>query len=383
MTKLFLLLFVVLAACGGKTLDLGGYGSSAPRDAAISDGRLDVPSWPVPRQRNARSLRSDGPYLYWMADDPGESVIWRCEKRDCGGTQTAVMRRGTAGLYLGFEVRGDTLYVVGPQAILSCRASDCSDPRAIVANIVPLAVAFDDANVYWSQSHEARIFSCPLTGCAKPIPTSIVGTVALGLAVDATRLYWIAADTAYPGPPVAVLSAPKDGSQVATALADRQNQAAALTIHNGFAYWTTSFTLGTMARCPVAGCASTGPEILAEAQYYPHFVNPSDDVIFWMNGASAPDTPSKFGRPVQILSCQAAGCSSTTEVLDEGGGGGFGVRANATWNTFEAQALPAREMVVDDEAIYWFGDIVDASPATAFGSLTDASIRRTERRRAR
>jgi hypothetical protein len=378
MKKTFFLLYWAVASCGGTAPDVSGSAAGGPNDGKTDAGG-DVPSWPVPGQRNARGLRSEGPYLYWLVDEPGFSVLKRCEKRDCRRSQTSVARFAFTGNIMGFEIRGETLYAVARQAIFRCPLDNCSEPKTIGPTITPIAVAFDDDNVYWSTRAEKKIFSCPLAGCTQPIRTLFSGTLALDLAVDATRLYWIAGDGTYPHPPVAVFSAPKDGSGEPTALAARQNQASALTVHDGFVYWATSYTLGAVARCAITGCPGGEPELLAERQYFPLFVNPAAGAVFWMNGAGAVSMVSTIERPVQILGCQLGDCAATTVVLGEGNGGGFGVRANAVWKPFEGEALAAREMVVDDEAVYWFGDVVNAMPSAPLGSQTDATIRKTER----
>jgi hypothetical protein len=260
--------------------------------------------------------------------------------------------------------------------------SGCSSPTVIVTGVQPVAAAFDESKVYWSQRNDvnSNIYTCPLTGCAKGTP--ILATDAIDIAVDATRIYWIVGDVTYPRSPIAIMSAPKDGSAAPTMLAAHQNQAASLVLRDEFVYWVTSFTVGAVARCPVAGCPSDGPELLSRDQHFPHFVNPDGHALFWMNGASAPDKPSSVERPVQIMGCQLSNCASSTEVLDEGLGGGYGVRAAATWKSFEAVSSPPREMVVDSEAIYWMADVVNAGVAGApLGSVVDVAIRRTERRR--
>jgi hypothetical protein len=373
-TTAVLPLLVAITACGTRG-DLG----ETP-DAAAVDGRAGIPSWPIPRQRNARALHSEGSYLYWMVDEGQTSVIKRCEKHDCGGSLTSVARLPFAG-QLGFEIQGDMLYPISKQAVLRCTLGDCQMPKALISSILPEAIAFDDTHVYWSARAEAKIFSCPLDGCTAPTAVIDTGTAALELAVDVTHFYWIAADVGYPGDPIAVFSAPKDGSAAPRQIAARQNQAMGLVVRDGFLYWSTSFTLGAVARCPTAGCARGQPELLADGQYFPQFVDPAGDVLFWMNGAGAPDK-SDVDRPVQLLSCSLPNCSSTIEALDEGRGGSFGVRANAPWKISETPALPAREMVVDSEAVYWFGDVVNAVPSAPIGSQVDVALRRTERTRA-
>jgi hypothetical protein len=156
-----------------------------------------------------------------------------------------------------------------------------------------------------------------------------------------------------------------------------QNLAASLVVRNDFVSWVTSFSVGSVARCPLAGCPGDRPEILADHQYFPRFVEVVADTMFWMNGCGAPGHP----HALQITSCQAASCPSTFEVLDEGTGCSIGA---LRWPpvTFDNAMVPPLALVADDDAIYWFGDFVSV---TAPGQVTlfDASIRRTERRRAK
>ena len=376
--QLTLLLVTLMGSCGGRPLEIGLPDAGNGRDGSPPDARIG-PSWPVPAQRNARSLRSEGPHLYWLANESSQNVIRRCAKRDCGGTQEEIMQTGGDRALMGFEIRGEALYSVAEDRIMSCSLGACRAPKVLVSDVEPLAVAFDDERVYWSERSSATIFTCPLTGCTEAPTVVATGIVVLELLADRWRLYGIVAESQLPGTPVSVVSGPKDGSGEMTVLAARQNHAAALTVTDGFAYWSTSSASGAVARCPVAGCANDEPEILSQGQYYPHFVNPLGDSIFWMNGPSAPDSAPSLDRPVQIISCRIATCASSRDVLEDGKGGGFGVRARATHGSFEAFALPAREMVVDAEAVYWFGDIVDAAPSGPRGAHTDASLRRTER----
>jgi hypothetical protein len=357
--------FVLIAltgGCGGKTLDVGGNDRShGSPDGSPPGTGVDAGSWPVPLQRNARSLRSEGSYLYWIADQDGFSEIRRCEKSAGAGTMSTLMKIPTSSALSSIEIRGDVIYAVDTLRILSCPVGGCSSPHVVVTNVNVAAVAIDDFNVYWSQRvldrgsphQKDTIYACPLTGCMQGTP--VLSADASELAVDATSLYWIAGDVDYQRKAIAVMSAPKDGSAGPTLLAPQQNLAVSLVLRDGFVYWATSFTLGTVARCPIAGCPSDGPEVFVDHQYFPHFVNPADDFLFWMNRASE-TLPS--GRRFQILGCQLASCATTTEVFDEGGYG----------------------MVVDSEAIYWIGDVVQV-PSGSQGPVFDASIRRTERRR--
>jgi len=231
-------------------------------------------------------------------------------------------------------------------------------------------VAFDDVNVYWSHRGKFAIYFCPHASCGQTSTLeSGIRTDAVELAVSDAKSFWIQADDAYPQTPASIRVVPKDGSAIWSTFAGVQDQAASLTVRDGFVYWATSVTGGTIARCPSTGC-SARPEIVAQSQYFPHFVDPAGEMIFWMNGATLPGDL----RSVEILGCQTSDCAATMEVLDTGLGASSGTR-NRTF--------PSRELVVDDEAIYWIGDIVKLSGPVDGGVAVVGSIRRTERRRAR
>ena len=355
-------LLVVGVGCG-KRLDLGGI---APDGSARGDGSIFA-SWPVTDQRNPRSLRSEGANLYWIADRTAGSAILRCQKHDCANTVTAVVDVEDAEL-AGFEIRGDLLYVFDSRNIYSCLTSGCRKLQIVVSDAGASAIALDDVNVYWSNRSQLTIYACSLDGCNhRNVVEQSDRTDALELAVHDATLYWIQGEDAFLHPPGSVRMRPKDGSGSWSTLAGVQNQAVSLVIREGFVYWATSFTVGTVARCPLADC-SGGPEILASKQSFPHFVEPSGSAIFWINGATWPEDL----RPVDVMGCRAADCAATLEVLDRGMGASSGTRNGV---------FPSRELVADDDAIYWVGDIVNVGSAADGGVAVVGSIRRTERRR--
>ena len=187
-------------------------------------------------------------------------------------------------------------------------------------------------------------------------------TDAIELAVSEAKLYSMQAEEALPSEnPGSLRVGSQDGSTIWSTFAGVQNQAAALTVRNGFVYWTTSFSVGTIARCPLAGCSAAQPEIVASNQDFPHFVDSAGNTIFWMNGS----TGLGDSRPVEILGCQAADCGATLEVLDQGLGASSGARN---------PAFPPRELVVDDEAMYRIGDTVNVSHMADGGVAVVGSI---------
>jgi hypothetical protein len=192
--------------------------------------------------------------------------------------------------------------------------------------------------------------------------------------VDESRLYWISG-TSYVALRISI--GPKNGSEPSTVLVDGQNQLASFALDGGFVYWTTSTIIGSIARCPREGCGAHGPELLADREPYAHYIVPSNGVLTWMNG---PTPAGRVGRSVEIRDCKLPDCEATIASLDRGIGSGYAVVASG-YTPGVDMALPPREMVVDDDAIYWFGDVVDLAPGNPdVLDEVDASLRRTEKR---
>ena len=355
-------LFALSAGCGGHPLDLGGTPGGPNGSMGMKDS--GATGWPVPAQRNARSLRIDGAHLYWIADRGDGDVVMQCEKRDCANTLVTfarIVRQPIAGI----EIHAGTLYMADPLSIYACSTGDCKTPRYLVTNAEASAFAVHDQFVYWVHRGERTLYACPLSGCQRSNALVQKFDVdGVDVAVDENMLAWIEADTAYPKNPIAV-GAIESKSGTSTRIV-RQNQAASLALQGGFAYWVTSFTVGTIVRW--SGSAEAEPQIVVDNQYFPNFVAPAGEMIFWMNGPTGPGDQ----RPVQVLGCQVAACASTIEVLGEGLGGGIGTRN---------KGMPSREMVIDDDAIYWIGDVANEGPAVDGSVLVKGSILRIERRR--
>ncbi len=64
-----------------------------------------------------------------------------------------------------------------------------------LAQNAPTGIAVDAKNVYWANSADGTIVSCPLAGCAGEEPDVVIADAgeARGIAVDATSVYWMSA----------------------------------------------------------------------------------------------------------------------------------------------------------------------------------------------
>jgi hypothetical protein len=347
-------------ACGAKELDIGDPPGGAGGPTGPDPSHSTVL---VSHQREAYELFSEGPYLYWG----GSAQFWRCDKRDCAGTRQSVAN-GMGSLL----IRNETMYIRYQDGIASCPADGCVSLTTIVTTSSGRPTFVDDDHVYWGSFMEDALFSCPLTGCASAettVTTGIGSLIAFEFGGNRTHLYWASVD-ATGANRQSIFSAPKDGSNaLPQTIVAGVLQPAAFIVDEEFVYWSSGRENATLARCSASGCPDSGPEILATGQVFPNYLAVSGGVLFWTVESDPVANQKAISRPIKILACVAAHCGETIEVLDEARGGA------------PIGLVSPRRMVVDNEAVYWLGDIADISDNTGSENLiTESSIRRLPRK---
>ncbi len=164
------------------------------------------------------SVTSNGQDVFWTTES-GNSIagqIMKCAAGGCGGTPTVLVSNRTgAGVIAadgsnvywvdnGTAVGGGRLpltsYTTGQ--VLECAVTGCGDTPSMLASYATWlgagAIATDGTDVYWSVEQSGgtlgAIVKCAVGGCGGT-PT-LVGTTStqqsptVGLALDATRVYW-------------------------------------------------------------------------------------------------------------------------------------------------------------------------------------------------
>ena len=108
----------------------------------------------------------------------------------------------------------------------------------------------------------------------------------------------------------AIKRAPKEGGEPTTIASD-QNQAIALAVDAEFVYWANSYSVGTIQRCPLAGCTAP-PEVLVTKQNSPHELAVDGK---WLNWIRLVDDIDVNGTRAAVMRCALADCASSTETL--------------------------------------------------------------------
>lgn len=110
-----------------------------------------------------------------------------------GGDSTS---GGTPGVPDAGEANaGMPMIVAGAPAVVGGAGGGSGDDDGIVASgqAAPKGIALDAKNVYWGNSGDGTIVSCPLSGCGGEGPTVVVANApgVRGIAVDSMNVYWM------------------------------------------------------------------------------------------------------------------------------------------------------------------------------------------------
>src|SRR5262249_19732180 len=117
--------------------------------------------------------------------------------------------------------------------------------------------------------------------------------------------------------PASIMTAPKDGSASPRSIADNQNRAVGLNVQDGYVYWTTSFSVGQILRCPTTGCAPSGPESLIDHRPFPNCLWIDSRAIIWRENYRGADDVFQAAA-IQIFACQPSDCRATSRLLVDG-----------------------------------------------------------------
>jgi hypothetical protein len=363
---------LLMTSCGGKTLDVGG-GSNTDADSGgtrgVDGGNVGggtMSTVLVPNQQMANSLYVHNAYLYWNVGGPDGGEVRRCRPQSCLETLETVWRPASGILF-----RGENMYFWNREGFVSCPVSGCVSPTLLLPPPMGGPAVVDDTRIYWSQLFESAVYSCPISGCAKPEKAILTGVMTGFMHSDETHLYWISPDSAAPRVYV-IQSAPKDGSEKPKTMTRASSPPASLRVHGGFVYWSTMAPKGQIARCATSACPDTGPEMLVSDEHYPQHPAVRGDALFWLAETTA-NPGDKVERPVYVKSCALSDCASTVTVLDRAMGG----------SSIPPRVVVAQQpaLAVDDEAIYYIGDVT-AVPAPGATAVVDSSIRRLPRKAA-
>lgn len=157
---------------------------------------------------------------------------------------------------------------------------------------MPLAIAVDDTHIYFTDDtnqHPTQIQSVPRdgTGAVKVVAATPARPFGLGLTTTG-NLYWTVPFISNEGDGLVQASAKTaDGGAPVGAVASTQYEPRALIVDAANVYWVATgaenAATGMVLYCPLAGCPTDGPIVLARDQRVPKHITQDATAIYWSN----------------------------------------------------------------------------------------------------
>ena len=291
--------------CGGATC-VGGMCS-----AYVVQGQQDYTT----------ALAVDATGIYWTSE--AYSGVYHCPGTSCASAPTLLT--GTQGQPWELALGGGKVFWEADQAsgamILSNAVTKLGPTGDVFVTrpTVIRALAADDTDVFWSESNGSyQTYRCPQTGCDGGIP--VFSDVVYDLVTDGTHLVW-----------ASNLSSLKFCTKancaqqylIQSGLANAQNVA----LHGGVAYVSDTGganpTTGSISACPLNG-TNCKPGNFAPGLTSPRAIAVDDSGVYW----AAPESTDAGDTNGAIFMCPLAGCpSSGPTVVAAGQTGGVGLLA--------------------------------------------------------
>jgi hypothetical protein len=190
-------------------------------------------------------------------------------------------------------------------ATVTVALEDCGAGEVISrGNVHPGSLLVDAGHIYWStgDASSSAILECSSTGTCVPTPLITGLPDQVGLAVDASTMYW----TQYAAGSVSSCSlADCAGTEATIAASDGIDTAYNVAIVGTDVLWSAGAggNTSSIRSCPKTGCGGAAT-VIAPDQATPGFITSDASYIYW--------TDSGYGR---VLRCARGGCSQTPQVL--------------------------------------------------------------------
>ena len=247
-----------------------------------------------------------------------------------------------------------------PATVQSCPHAGCGQgPSTVVSNIDESSLAGDGTFFYWTSIQETSIFQCSPGNCrATQRALSQTQGYPRFLAVSEGYAYWVALDSKDAS---TILRVATDGASPVETIATGQNQTSSLSVREPYVYFTNSDSVGSVLRCPVTGCSSSGPTVVASRLSFPTSVVADDTKAYWVNlGDEALTAGGSF------VACAAAGCGTQATTL---------ATAQTFWNDGPANGMGAHFTAIDSQYVYWVAQGAAGDNDGQYG-FPDAAIHR-------
>jgi hypothetical protein len=203
-------------------------------------------------QPTLRGVSVDAQGLYFMtepstADGGFYNVrVLGCPLAGCSGTPS-LFYEGSAFRPNDVQARAGTLYFTHWPLVSSCPTSGCTGtPTEVVAGGGPIAIDLDSQYLYLARVGVGAVHRCPPSGCGSN-PTVMLGSIRpISIALDETSLYVSDYD-------VFQLDGADGGGE------------------------------GRIVVCPIAGCGSSPPVVLASGGISPYAIAVDADRVYFTN----------------------------------------------------------------------------------------------------
>lgn len=285
------------------------------KDALGPCAKVPLPSTCVfaqqPQVWRPTAMGVDAQNVYW-ANTGGNTTheIRSCPRTGCGGQSAklvAQLGEEAFGHLFGDDVLPLELVVhegqiFWPESLGGAIRSAPTDGGAVTtylenSSFMPLAIAVDDKDVFFTDDtnqHPTRIQAVPRNGSArdggavKIIAETPARPYGIGLTTSG-NLYWtvpfVSADD--DGLVQAASKATIDGGAPIGAVASNQPDPRALIVDAKNVYWlltgSANVATGMLVYCPLSGCPTDGPIVLASQLRAPRHLTQDERAIYWSN----------------------------------------------------------------------------------------------------
>ncbi|HVJ92298.1 MAG TPA: hypothetical protein VM580_21005 [Labilithrix sp.] len=253
----------------------------------------------------------DADNVYWAnAGGNATHEIRSCPRKGCGAQSAKLVAE------LGYEAFGhlfgdDVLplelvvrdgLVFWPESLGGAIRSVPTTGGAVTtylenASFMPLAIAVDEDKIYFTDDtnqHPTRIQAVPRDGSGSDgsaveiIAETPARPYGIGLTASG-NLYWTVPFVSYDGDGLVQAAAKTGvgGGAAIGAVASSQSDPRALIVDDKNVYWlltgNSDVATGQLVYCPLSGCPTDGPIVLASYQRVPRHLTQDEQAIYWSN----------------------------------------------------------------------------------------------------
>jgi hypothetical protein len=218
----------------------------------------------------------------------------------------------------------------------------------------PLALALDQANLYWVDYDEGTIMKLPLAG-GPPVTLATGQSHPEYIAVDATRVYWSTGGTNI-NPIGGIVEVPIAGGAPVVIASDTNALHDSVASDGSHVFWT-SYQGGTVTRTAPDGSASL---TIASGQQTPMGVVVGATSVFWSDetGGAVMKAPIDGGTPVPLASGQGVTSIALDATNVYWASGGLQTVPQSGGSPVMLAAAPGSgqnggNLAIDDAYVYW------------------------------